>query len=119
MDGSVYVASQSPLRLDPERLPFTVEETLRRLTADRAFILASTAQARLNRDFAPNSEYYLTYPYAATLQTRFANPLAYAARNPEELRRLIGHSPVTEADPAVRRVASGSWAAAIERRTGN
>jgi spermidine synthase len=69
VDLHTYLARATPFRFEAGRLPFPAGEMSRRVEADRATILAHTIGARLNRDLRPNSEYYLTYPFAWALQT--------------------------------------------------
>ena len=67
-DGeAVYIASGSPLRFDPARLPYAPARFLGLVQADRATILQHTAGARINRDLRPQSEYYVTYPHLASI----------------------------------------------------
>jgi predicted membrane-bound spermidine synthase len=93
LDGIAYIAGASSFTLDRARLPFSVEEAAERLDADREVILAHTQNARLNRDFGPNSEYYVTYPFAASLQTRVRNPMAYRANDRNLVNAILGPRP--------------------------
>jgi predicted membrane-bound spermidine synthase len=66
-----YVAGLAPLRFDAARLdPELAARLVERTDADRQTIVEATADAPLNRDLRPNSEYYLTYPYRSWLRTR-------------------------------------------------
>lgn len=69
IQAGIYLASSAPFRLDPTRLLIPVEEVIELITADRDTILANTQDALINRDFRPNSEYYLTYDYSEFLGT--------------------------------------------------
>jgi spermidine synthase len=89
VDASAYVGGMTQLQLREERLPSSAAEALRQLTADRHVILANTGKARLNRDLAPNSEYYLTYPYVSSLQTRVRPPFRYSANDTERFWKLV------------------------------
>jgi spermidine synthase len=88
-DRSDYLASRDRFLVREERLPVSVAEAVDRLKADRDVILAKTEGARINSDFRPNSEYYLTYPYASHLQARSAPPPAYSADPTELFRGLV------------------------------
>jgi spermidine synthase/MFS family permease len=87
-DNSAYMASANPFELREERLS-SASETLVRLKADREIILEHTRDAPINRDLTPNSEYYLTYPYASSLQTRVRPPASYAAADTDRFHRLL------------------------------
>jgi len=76
-DLNTYLARSTPFQFDAERLPFDVGELTRRVEADRATILEHTAAAPLNRDLRPNSEYYLTYPFAWALRTSVSGDQVY------------------------------------------
>ncbi|MBK8915657.1 MAG: fused MFS/spermidine synthase [Phycisphaerales bacterium] len=77
VDRSVYLASDREFTFDADRLPAGFEIAAR-VTADRDLILHSTAGARINGDLRPNSEYYLTYPYARYLATLDRDPLPFS-----------------------------------------
>lgn len=89
LDSYSYVASDSPLSFVPSRTGLSAEEVARQLEADRTTILRETAGAPLNRDFRPNSEYYLTYPYTAWLRTWGVIPDGYRTLDEERLARLV------------------------------
>jgi spermidine synthase len=93
LDSSVYLASAKGFRLKENRLPFSAQEAVRHITADREVILAHTQSARINTDFRPNSEYYVTYPFVWSLQTRFRGPNVYKATSTDRFWKLI--SPTT------------------------
>jgi hypothetical protein len=67
--GSRYLAGAAPFAIDPARLGVARADVLAWVEADRETILAATAEAPVNRDLAPNSEFYLTYRYARVLET--------------------------------------------------
>jgi hypothetical protein len=97
VDGSTYIGGAGKFRLDPARLPFSFDEAMKRLDADRDVILAHTQHARISRDFGPNSEYYVTYPFVSSLQTRFKSSLTYAANDRRPLvNALLSAAPETE-----------------------
>lgn len=89
LDTSIYMASMSPFRFDPARLPVSPERAVQRMTADRATIMAHTQDARVNSDLKPNSEYYVTYPYVQALASRGNIAPAYRATDTERFRSLI------------------------------
>jgi len=64
-----YVAAKRAFTFDLERIGQTEVEFVDFIEADRDLILENTQEVRLNRDLSPNSEFYMTYPYAWTLQT--------------------------------------------------
>jgi hypothetical protein len=76
-------------QLDESRLPSPAAETVPHITADRDVILANTRAARINTDLRPNSEYYVTYPFVSSLQTRGAGPGAYKATDKDHFWRLV------------------------------
>ncbi len=69
-----YVAANSPLIFDRRRIESTTIDLASLITADKTLILKETELAPLNRDTRPNSEYYLTYPFAKHM-ARGATPL--------------------------------------------
>jgi spermidine synthase len=85
LDSSVYIASGERIRLDENRLPEPAEDVGGRITADRETILAHTQAARINTDLKPNSEFYITYPFVRSLQTRFRDPDVYRAKEDQHL----------------------------------
>jgi spermidine synthase len=89
IDDSSYVASNSSLRFSASRAELPPSEIAARLEADRESILRETAAAPLNHDLRPNTEYYLTYPYVAVLQTWGQKAAAYRAINPQWPEALI------------------------------
>ena len=94
-DLNTYLARATPFRFDGLRLPFDVAEMGRRIEADRATILEHTATAPLNRDLRPNSEYYLTYPFAWALHTSVPSERMYFAKDRAAFAALtVGSSPV-------------------------
>ena len=97
VDGSTYIGGAGKFLLDPARLPFSFDEAMKRLDADRDVILAHPQHARINRDFGPNSEFYVTYPFVSSLQTLFRSQIAYAADDSRPLvNALLNASPETE-----------------------
>ena len=58
-----------PVRLNRKFARWKRSDVLAWVEADRGTILAATAEAPVNRDLAPNSEFYLTYRYARVLET--------------------------------------------------
>ncbi len=94
LDTSVYIASGGPIHFDRTRLPASPQEVVRRITADRATILAHTGDARLNTDLRPNSEFYVTYPFVHALQTRARDHAVYRSAYDQQVRELM--SPVNE-----------------------
>jgi spermidine synthase len=88
---SFYVASLSPIRFDLARAAMTREELLNYVEADRDTILGGTSDSRINYDFHPNAEYYVTYPHAWTLQIRGRRDDDPVYRLPEEskVERLL------------------------------
>lgn len=96
VDGSVYIVSPNKFRLDPARLPFSADQAAKRIDADRDVILARTQDARINHDLSPNSEYYVTYPFVSSLQTRFRSQIAYAADDTRSLVNALLNAPGTE-----------------------
>jgi spermidine synthase len=89
VDSSAYMAAFREFRLDESRLPSSAAETVARITADRDAILANTRAARINTDLRPNSEYYVTYPFVSSLQTRGIGPSAYRAKDKDRFWRLV------------------------------
>jgi spermidine synthase len=89
LDTAIYVASNKRIYLDRERLPGSAEEVGRRITADRQTILAHTESARINTDMRPNSEFYITYPFVRSLQTRYRSLDVYRAKDQEHVWRLM------------------------------
>jgi spermidine synthase len=89
IDSSVYVAGFRDFQLDESRLPSSAAETMLHITADRDVILANTEGARINTDLRPNSEYYVTYPFVSSLQTRGKSPGAYKAEDTDRFRGLL------------------------------
>jgi len=85
VEGTAYMAKNSPFRFDPARLPFPVADLPKRVDADRATILEHAAGAPLSRDLRPQSEYYLTYPWARFLLA--AEP-AYRDAQPRRFAEL-------------------------------
>lgn len=67
-----YICSLEPIVFRATHLPAgkTADDLARQIKADRQTILQNASAARLNSDFVLNSEYYLTYPFARSLQTR-------------------------------------------------
>jgi hypothetical protein len=65
-----YFASLSPPRFDHEAAGRARDAMLAAFDADGETILHHTADAPLNRDFAPRAEYYITYPWRWCLSTR-------------------------------------------------
>jgi len=90
-DLNTYLGSTTPLHFDADRLPFDVGEMARRVEADRATILEHTAAAPLNLDLRPNSEYYLTYPFAWALQTSASSERIYFANDRAAFAALVAH----------------------------
>lgn len=68
--GHNYLASPGPLAVDAARFDATADEVARQIEADRTTILAATADAPPLTDFAPRTEYYVTYPWRRFLSTR-------------------------------------------------
>jgi predicted membrane-bound spermidine synthase len=68
-DGE-YIASLAPIRFDLAAAGVERQEFLDSVASDAQTILAHTADAPLNRDFAPRAEYYITYPWRWCLSTR-------------------------------------------------
>jgi spermidine synthase/MFS family permease len=89
VDSTVYIAGSREFRFDESRLPSSAAETVPHFTADRDVILANTQAARINTDLRPNSEYYVTYPFVSSLQTRGTVPGAYKAKNKDRFWRLM------------------------------
>jgi len=89
LDESVYLASAEPVHLDRHRLGWSAEDVGRRIVADRETILANTSAARINTDLRPNSEFYVTYPFASVLQTRFRDATPYRAQDDRHVRQLL------------------------------
>jgi spermidine synthase len=88
LDSSMYIAGRSAFRLNAERLPSTAAATVQRIAADQDEILRYARHARENRDFSPNSEYYITYPFVSVLQTRVRGEI-YAAEDSHKFWKLI------------------------------
>lgn len=89
IDDASYVASDSPLRISASRAEMSPAEIAARLEANREVILQETAAAPLNRDLRPNTEYYLTYPYVAGLQTWGQKAAAYRVADARWAETLI------------------------------
>lgn len=112
IDRSVYVASDREFTFDADRLPAGFEVAAR-VTADRDLILDGTAGARINRDLRPNSEYYLTYPYARYLATLDRDPLPFSLAAvgraaPISMRSSVGIlASATDVRPAPPRAGAG------------
>lgn len=68
--GHSYIAAAAPLGFDHSTLGVTPDELLTYLEADRETILEKTSGVPLNTDFAPNSEYYMTYAHTEVLISR-------------------------------------------------
>lgn len=81
-----YIAAQHPLRFDVSTLGWSKAQLMENLEADRETIVAHTADAPINRDFAPNSEYYMTYSHSAGLSGHDA----YRTEPAERLSAFIG-----------------------------
>ncbi|MGH1480676.1 MAG: fused MFS/spermidine synthase [Geminicoccales bacterium] len=64
LNDNSYVASDSTIQIDPALTDFDRKQVMEMITADQDVILENTIGAPLNRDYGPNSEYYLTYRYA-------------------------------------------------------
>lgn len=90
LGDSAYLASTGSMRFRVDRLPSSPEEVPQLIRADRRDILAHTEQARINTDLRPNSEYYITYPFVAALQTRIRPPEPYKSEPAHRFRGLIG-----------------------------
>lgn len=90
--GGSYVCSMSPIQFDVTHLPTgaTADDLLDQIQADRETILARTNGARLNTDFVLNSEYYLTYPFVAALQTRVPYRIYHEASRDPFVRYVRG-----------------------------
>ncbi len=90
IDGSGYVAGRAPFRFDPERARLDAGAIARRLRSDRRLILEQTRAAPLNRDFRPNAEYYLTYPWAGVLTTWGERTGTYGLEDEARFRAWVG-----------------------------
>lgn len=100
IESSGYVASQAPLLFDASRLPVSTQEFSRLIQADRATIAEHTKAAALNLDLRPNSEYYLSYPYAWSLATTGIPPeLLYVENSPARFAELIVNPPLPSTNP--------------------
>jgi spermidine synthase len=98
VEASGYIASRAPLVFDASRLPVPASEFTKLIEADRATIAAHTGDAPLNLDLRPNSEYYLTYPYAWSLATTgYPRERLYVDKNPTRFAGLIASSPANAA----------------------
>jgi hypothetical protein len=85
-----YIASLAPLRFDALRLPVPATEFTKLIQADRQTIAEHTRGAPINLDLRPNSEYYLSYPYAWSLATTGLPPgSVYVERNPARFEELL------------------------------
>jgi spermidine synthase len=90
IDNGAYVASDTRFAFSARRAGLTESEIEKRLEADQETILNETRLAPLNRDFRPNSEYYLTYPYADALQTWGHVTQTYRTADTTRFADLIG-----------------------------
>lgn len=86
LEGSAYMGKHGPFRFSRSRLPFPEVQFIERVDADHTTIKAHAASAPLNRDLRPNSEYYLTYPFASFLMT---TDLAYREGEPARFAILL------------------------------
>jgi hypothetical protein len=68
-ERGTYLASREPLRFDLARSGLSWEKFAEKIEGDRELILDETRGVPLNHDLRPRSEYYITYPYARSLQT--------------------------------------------------
>jgi spermidine synthase len=91
-----YICGLEPIRLDVARTGMAYDGLSSLLSADQDTILANTADAPLNRDFHPNSEYYVTYPFAWVLRTLNQDKRIFSEPDP---KRLAGIIPKGQADP--------------------
>ena len=89
LEGSVYLAGFTRFGWRTERLTMPAADLVARIEADGDLIRARTEGARLNTDFTLNSEYYITYPFAWTLQTRGARPASYRADHPQRFWSFV------------------------------
>lgn|GEM_PF-221567 len=93
VDQSGYLASHAPLRFDASQLPVPSSDFTKIIEADRATIAANVKDAPLNLDLRPNSEYYLSYPYAWSLATTgYPRERFYVDSNPSRFATLISES---------------------------
>jgi hypothetical protein len=89
-DAFGYLASQVPLQFDPSRLPVPAQDFTKFVQADQTTIAAHTQGAPINRDLRPNSEYYLSYPFAWSLVTTGPPPgRLYVESRPARFAQLI------------------------------
>jgi spermidine synthase len=84
-----YLSSFTDFQINPTLLPIPTEEVLTQITADRDMILAQTRDAPINKDFHPNSEYYITYPFTWAMEKQAS---AYEVKDVNYFRRLISPS---------------------------
>jgi spermidine synthase len=92
VDRFSYLAGNVPLRFDADRLPFPAAEFEQFVEAERKTIELHTADAPLNLDLRPNSEYYLTYPFAWTLASQIPPERFYTERDRARFLELINGS---------------------------
>jgi hypothetical protein len=104
VDRHAYIASRLPLLFDEARLPFSPAEFVTYVEADRETIRTNTAAAPLNRDLSPNSEYYVTYPYAWSLTSIVPADRVYTERIKSRFMALLWHADkATASRPVVAR----------------
>ena len=89
VDTASYIAGRQKFSFSAARSGLSAAEITALIEADRQTILEHTGAAPLNRDFSPNSEYYLTYPYAGALQTWGHVTGSYRASDPQRFAELI------------------------------
>lgn len=85
-----FIVSDAPLRFDLGAAGLGWHEFLESIAADGQTILEQTAAAPLNRDFAPQAEYYITYPWRWCLSTRRSTAeRQYREQNRQRFENLI------------------------------
>jgi spermidine synthase len=89
--GTAYLASETAFAFELDAINWSTAKLCDCLEADRATIVAETADAPINRDLRPNSEYYVTYAYRNWLSPRLT-PAVYQSPNRERFCRLVRES---------------------------
>lgn len=77
LGSELYVASTEPLAIEAQNAA-EVDPLAMTIEADETTILMATAKARINSDLVANSEYYLTYPFAASIAVQGSDAAAAA-----------------------------------------